>query len=405
MQLNYLAFAVPFFLLFIGLEYYISRKRNKNFFQYAESVANINVGVAERLLDVFTTGLFYAFFDYVYRNYALFDVPANVFTWIALFLLTDLVWYWYHRCAHRINLFWSVHVVHHQSEDFNYTVSARITVFQAVIRSLFWSVLPLAGFPPAMIATLLLIHGLYPFFIHTRTVGKLGILEKFMVTPSHHRVHHGSDPEYLDKNYGDVLIIWDKMFGTFVEEKQEPVYGLTKPLSSHSFLWQHFHFALEMWMAFRYAKGWKQRWKALFGQPDDIDPRYRTLLERKLLNVQSLSPTQALKQYITVQTTFSLLLLFVTLLLERYFSTWQLVLLAAFILVSLVNSGAMLDQRSWVFYLEFARLMIVVLAVGVFFKTSAITLVLVILVSLLVCYFKPMQKRYLAILYQEAGLK
>lgn len=401
MNLNLLAFAVPLFLFFIGLEYYISRKKGKNFYQYAESVANLNVGIAERLLDLFTTGLFFYFFQYVYNNFALFSIKANWITWIALFLATDLVWYWYHRCAHRINLFWSVHVVHHQSEDFNYTVSARITVFQAVVRSLFWSVLPLVGFPPEMIATFLLIHGLYPFFIHTQTIGKLGWLEYILVTPSHHRVHHASDPEYLDKNYGDVLIIWDKIFGSFVEEKKAPTYGLTKQLNSHSFLWQHFHFPLELWMAFRHAKGWRKKLRVVFGKPDDIDPRFRTILEHKLLNVKSLSPTIALKQYITAQTTFSLFLLFVTVLFEHYFSGWQLFLLAAFILLSLVNSGAMLDQRSWIFYLEMARLAVVLVAVGVFFRSGWMAFLLAVLVSLLVYYFRPIQRRYLAVLYRE----
>ncbi len=134
-------------------------------------------------------------------------------------------------------------MVHHQSDDFNYTVSTRITIFQAVARGLFWSVLPLLGFPPDMIAVFLIIHGVYPFFTHTQLVGKLGWLEYVFVTPSHHRVHHSSNPEYLDKNYGDILIIWDKLLGTFAEEKEEPKYGLTKPLNSYSFLWQHFHFS------------------------------------------------------------------------------------------------------------------------------------------------------------------
>ncbi|RYG36378.1 MAG: sterol desaturase, partial [Chitinophagaceae bacterium] len=125
MQLNWLGLAVPFFLFFMGLEYYYSRRNGRNFFQFAESVANINVGIAERLLDVFTTGLFFFIFSYVYEHYSLFTIRAGWFTWVALFLLTDLVWYWYHRFAHEINAFWAVHVVHHQSEDFNYTVSAR----------------------------------------------------------------------------------------------------------------------------------------------------------------------------------------------------------------------------------------------------------------------------------------
>lgn len=208
MKLNYLGFAVPMFILFIGIEYYYSKRKGKNFFQYAESVANLNVGIAERLLDVFMTGLFFFVFVYIHHHFAIFDIKAGVFTWILLFLLTDLVWYWYHRLAHEINAFWAVHVVHHQSEDFNYTVSARITVFQAIVRCMFWSVLPLIGFPPLMISVFLLIHGLYPFFIHTQVLGKWGWFEKILVTPTHHGIHHASNPEYLDKNYGDVFIIW-----------------------------------------------------------------------------------------------------------------------------------------------------------------------------------------------------
>ena len=110
MKLNYLGFAVPMFLFFIGLEYYYSKKKGKIFFQYAESVANLNVGIAERLLDVFTTGLFFFVFVYIHEHFAIFNIKAGVFTWILLFLLTDLVWYWYHRLAHEINAFWAVHV-------------------------------------------------------------------------------------------------------------------------------------------------------------------------------------------------------------------------------------------------------------------------------------------------------
>ena len=175
MQLNYLAFAVPLFLFLMGLEYYYSKRKGKNFFTYAESVANLNVGIAERLLDIFMTGVFFFAFDYIQKHFGLFNIKAGVITWIALFLLTDLVWYWYHRLAHEIIIFWAVHVVHHHSEDFNYTVSARITVFQAIVRSMFWSVLPLLGFPAIMVSVFVLIHGLYRFFIHTQVLGKWGI--------------------------------------------------------------------------------------------------------------------------------------------------------------------------------------------------------------------------------------
>ena len=148
------------------------------------------------------------------------NIKVTALTWFLLFLATDLVWYWYHRLAHEINVFWAAHVVHHQSENFNYTVSARITVFQSVVRCMFWCILPLLGFPAIMVSTFLIIHGMYPFFIHTQALGRWGWFEKILVTPTHHSLHHASNPEYLDKNYGDVLIIWDKIFGTFVQGKK-----------------------------------------------------------------------------------------------------------------------------------------------------------------------------------------
>jgi len=404
MQLNLLAFAVPLFLFFMGLEYLYSKKKGKNFFQYAESVANINVGIAERLMDVFMTGVFFFVFDYVQKHFGIFTIRAGFFTWLALFLLTDLVWYWYHRLAHEINAFWAVHVVHHQSEDFNYTVSARITVFQAVVRCMFWCVLPLLGFPAIMVSVFLLIHGLYPFFIHTQALGKWGWFEKFMVTPTHHGIHHASNPEYLDKNYGDVLIIWDKIFGTFEAEKKEVVieYGLTKQLKSHSFLWQHFHFPLEVYMNFKYARGFKSRWKVLFGKPDDLDPRYRTVLERKLSNVQPHRvPTVAMRQYVTAQTIFSLSILFLTALFEHYLSGIHLFLLAAFIIISVINSGAILDQRRWNFFLEFLRALIVMIAIGVVYKNNWTLGCLIATLLIMIWYFRPMQRRYIQLLYHK----
>lgn len=360
MHLNFLAFAIPLFLFFIAWEYLYAKRSGKNFFQYAESVANINVGIAERLLDLFTTGLFFYFFTYVHQHCALFNIKPGVTVWLLLFIVTDLIWYWYHRLAHEINAFWAAHVVHHQSEDFNYTVSARITVFQAVIRSGFWALLPLLGFPPVMISTLLLIHGIYPFFIHTQALGKWGWLEQILVTPTHHGIHHASNPEYLDKNYGDVLIIWDKLFGTFVEEDKNIKinYGLTRSLESHSFLWQHFHFILEIALNFYYAKGFTQKWRTVFGKPDDLDPRYRAILERKFLRHRrkKTEPTKAIRYYVSIQTAVSLLLVFVVLLFEAHLSPLSMVLSSLLIIISLINCGAILDQRRWISYLEIARI-------------------------------------------------
>lgn len=358
------ALAIPFFLLLMGLEYMAVSRKGKPYFRFNDSVANISVGIAERLLDVFTVGLFYGLYDYLHRHYALLSIRPSVWNWLQLFLATDLVWYWYHRFAHEVNLFWAAHVVHHQSEEFNYTVSARITVFQAIIRTSFWAILPVIGFPAPMITSLLLLHGLYPFFIHTRTIDKLGWLEYVLVTPSHHRVHHASNPQYLDKNYGDVLIIWDKLFGTFVPETEEPIYGLTKPLKSHSFLWQHFHFLLELLESARRTPGLVNKIRLLFGAPDRVDEHVRAQLAARFLpnsvaaSVLHRTGRIWLRRYVVGQLAGVLLLLFgVTLLTASLPVLWQS-LIAIFILLTLINCGALLEQRRWVLYLELSRLVV-----------------------------------------------
>ena len=402
MHLNILALAVPLFAGLMYLEYYLSKKKGRgDGFQFNETVANINVGIVERLTDIFAAGIFYFFFKWIYTHFALFDIRPGVWTWILLFLFTDFMWYWYHRFGHEVNLFWAVHVVHHQSDDYNFTVSARITVFQAMARCLFWSILPLLGFPPAMITVFLLIHGTYPFFTHTQLVGKLGWLEYFMVTPSHHRVHHSSNPEYLDKNYGDVLIIWDKLLGTFAEEKAKPVYGLTKPLNSHSFLWQHFHFLLEMAIAFRRAKGFRAHWRVLFGKPDDIDPRIRLSLERKLSYKEvHISYCPALLNYIRFQTLLSLFILFCVILFEHYLNAPKLLLFSIFILLSVITTGSMLEQRRWIFHLEFARLGILGMLLWVSFPYFNLSIFMVGLALLILLFYRTIGERYYAYLYK-----
>lgn len=398
-KINLLALAVPLFIGFILLEYYISNKRKIKLHQFEESIANLNVGIAERVTDLLTTGAFYFVFSWIHSHYAIFDIRPTFITWVLIFLVTDFVWYWYHRFGHKVNLFWSVHVVHHQSDDFNYTVSTRITIFQAVARGLFWSILPLLGFPPDMIAIFLIIHGVYPFFTHTQLVGKLGWLEYVFVTPSHHRVHHSSNPEYLDKNYGDILIIWDKLLGTFAEEKNEPKYGLTKPLNSYSFLWQHFHFQLELLLALKAAKGFKAKLKVLLGKPDDIDPVYREYLERKLLNRNKQNIQLALQRLILLNTVITLVILFFTLLLTEYFTSQQQILLCLFILISIVNSGAMIEQKRWVFYLDYIRLLLIGLILYAFIPNSSILISLVILGLVPLVFYKSTQKKYYSYLY------
>ncbi|MCM5530055.1 sterol desaturase family protein [Parasegetibacter sp. NRK P23] len=404
MKLNLLAFAIPFFLLFMVLEYAVARRRNKKVFNLHNSIANVSIGIAERLLDVLVTGAFYFVYRYIQEHFGFFSIRGGVVMWVILFICTDFIWYWYHRLAHEVSLFWAAHVVHHQSEDFNYTVSARITVFQAFIRTGFWAVLPLMGFPAEMITSILLMHGLYPFFIHTQLIGKLGVLEYIFVTPSHHRVHHASNEEYLDKNYGDVLIIWDKLFGTFQEEKDVEIrYGLTRPLNSYSFLWQHFHFWAEIVVAMRTVKGWKKKMALLLGKPDLIPDYARTRSENFFRISKHDSPDikGKLNQYVVWQMVLMFPLSFLTILYEHQLSGMLQFMFVLLILVTLINCGAIMEQRIWVFHLEFARWLLCVIVVLYTFPNMWLGGILMAIALVLCCFYETSWKYYLRLLYNH----
>jgi len=355
--INYLAFAIPAFFLFVYMEYKLAEQQKRSsVFKYESSVANFSVGIAERLLNLFIAASFYQVYNWIYSNYSIFEIPNKWYVWVFLLLATDLIWYWYHRLGHEINFLWAAHIVHHQSEEFNLTAAARITTIQAVFRNVFWCVLPLLGFHPNMIIVILLAHGAYSFFTHTQLIGKIGWLEYVFITPSLHGVHHASDEKYLDKNYGDVFVFWDKIFGTFQTEEEPPKYGLTHPIKSYSFLWQHFHYYLEIFEAYKRAHGFKAKWKAIFGSPALMDQNIRPQLELKYLQNKSQEKKIKFKGYVNFQMILIVGLLTFATMFFKSLSTPNAIAVLIFIMITLINVGALLEQRKWIYYLECFRL-------------------------------------------------
>ncbi|TZF82206.1 sterol desaturase family protein [Pedobacter sp. BS3] len=399
-ELNYLAFGIPAFFLFVILEFIAAQQKGKkHIFKYDSSVANISIGLAERLLNLFISASFYRLFYYVYTHFALFNISNTWPVWIALLLATDLVWYWYHRLGHEINILWGAHIVHHQSDEFNYTVSARITTFQALIRNLFWCILPFIGFHPALVITILLIHGAYSFFTHTQLIGKLGWLEYIFITPSLHRVHHASNEHYLNKNYGDLFVFWDKLFGTYAKEEEEPKYGLTHPLNSYSFMWQHFHYFLEIAEACTRVNGLAGKLRIIFGRPEDMDQDIRPELEKKYLPYKRKDQTsQKFRVYLNIQIGVCVTLLFIFTLVYNYLSIPDKVFGALFIIITLINCGALLEQRRWIYYLEFARLLIVAGYLSILWDTYSLLITALLLLFVLDAT-TPAQRWYIRLLY------
>lgn len=359
-NINFLAFAMPAFFLFVYLEYKLAQRRNRpEIFNYESSVSNISIGLAERLINLFIAASFYQLFYHIYNHYRIFDIPSTVLIWIGLILATDFVWYWYHRLGHEVNFFWAAHIVHHHSEEFNFTAAARITTFQAIIRTGFWCILPFFGFHPKMVITMLIVHGAYSFFTHTQVIGRIKWLEYIFVTPSIHGVHHASDEKYLDKNYGDMFTFWDRIFGTFQMEEEKPKYGLTHPLKSYSFLWQHFHYYFEIYELWKRSKGFSARWNAIFGSPAKMDQDIRPMLERRFLQDKTdRSHRLKFRNYLYIQLAISTLLLTGF---TYYFGVLDLydkIFALSFIMITLINCGALLEQRKWIYYLEYSRVFI-----------------------------------------------
>ena len=360
-HINYEAFAIPAFFIFFLLEYLLAaRRKNTGVFKYESSISNLSVGIAERLLNLFISASFYNVFLWIYTNYAVFDIPDTWWVWLLLILFTDLVWYWYHRLGHQINFLWAAHIVHHQSEEFNFTVAARITVFQSLARNVFWCVIPLIGFHPNMVMTILIVHGAYSFFTHTQLIGRLGWLEHILITPSLHGVHHASDEKYLDKNFGDVFTFWDKLFGTFQEEEEAPKYGLTHPVKSYSFLWQHFHYYLEIIEACKRADLFKDKLRVIFGNPGVLDQNIRPALEIKYFQDRHADRYRfKFRPYLNLQIILSIGMLTLLTAFYSHTGTDDKLFISAFILLTLINCGALMEQKRWIYYLEFIRVSLV----------------------------------------------
>lgn len=273
-MLNPTVIAIPFFALMIGVEAWYAHRKRKEVYETKDALNNIFIG----FVSVGFGLLFGLFIGSIYLfayELAPFKFPAEAWwSWAILFFVDDFAYYWFHRISHESRLFWNFHVVHHSSEFYNLSVAVRQSWFSGILHWIFYAPIMLLGFAPWMFAVMHGFNLIYQFWIHTRLIERLGPLEYVLNTPSHHRVHHGVNNPYLDKNYAGVLIIWDRMFGSFVEETEEPRYGIVKPIRSYNPLWVNLHGWFEMTEAMRSKKTFFGKLKCLFASPNmDFDER------------------------------------------------------------------------------------------------------------------------------------
>ncbi|GAB3177001.1 sterol desaturase family protein [Telluribacter humicola] len=230
-----LRYALPLYVLFIFVENYFLFKEHKKELFSKDTRNNLAIFALSIGVSGFTKILVLGVYFFVYEH-RIYTFQYDVWVWLIALILYDFCKYCMHRFSHTIRWFWAAHVVHHSSEEFRLSTNFRTSIFVTLTGSfLFDAWLPILGFHPLIIISLGSLSSIYSFFCHTELVGKLGkVVEYIFVTPSHHRAHHGSQPIYIDKNYGSIFIIWDRMFGTFEEESEPPVYGLTTPIASQN---------------------------------------------------------------------------------------------------------------------------------------------------------------------------
>jgi alkylglycerol monooxygenase len=269
--------AIPFFVSLIALEALYDWRKQAKEYETKDTWTNILVG----LISLFWGALFGLLTAYIYYfcyEIAPFKMPADAWwSWVLLVFIDDFAYYWFHRVSHESRFFWNFHVVHHSSEHYNLSVAVRQSWFGNLVNWLFYFPLMLLGFSPFMFAT---VHGLnlvYQFWIHTKFIKRLGFLEYILNTPAHHRVHHAVNEQYLDKNYGGIFIIWDRLFGTFTDESEEPRYGVIKPIKSYNWFWINTHGWFEMWEAMKIRKTIFGKLRCILGSPN-MDFEEKTLI-------------------------------------------------------------------------------------------------------------------------------
>jgi sterol desaturase/sphingolipid hydroxylase (fatty acid hydroxylase superfamily) len=260
--------AIPFFALLIAVEAWLVIRENRENFDNKDAWTNIFIGfmsVAWGALFGLATSLIYL---QVYEL-APYKMPMGVWwAWLILLFVDDFAYYWFHRISHEIRFFWNFHVVHHSSNQYNLSVAVRQSWFSGIAHWVFYLPIAFLGFPLWAFVTMHGLNLIYQFWIHTKIVRKLPDFFEFVLnTPSHHRVHHGVNDLYLDKNYAGIFIFWDRMFGTFVEENEEVRYGIITPLTSYNPLWINSHGWAEMWAAMRTKRTFFGKLRCVFGAP------------------------------------------------------------------------------------------------------------------------------------------
>ena len=359
--MNVYAFIIPVVLLLLLAEIIVTWRLQNGKYPFQDTVTNLGTGIANQCVN-----LAVAFF--VYKWYGLihsitpFNIELTWYTGILLLLLQDFVFYWFHRLGHTINIFWAAHMPHHSSEEMNLSVGIRASFTQRLFQFLFFDwILVFVGFSPEAVYAVAGIHLLLAYWHHTAYINKMGWFEKIFVTPSHHRVHHGVNPQYLDKNFSEFLIVWDKWFGSFEQEVEEVCYGVTHPPRTWNPIAINFQFWKQLWddaVAAPYFWDKIRIWFMPLGwRPRGLPPYGDSALgynKSQQVKFQS-EPMVNAKSYLIVQVALSLVVIFITVNLKLPFLAEHRILLSIAIFLMVISWSGILEAKKWAVPLEISR--------------------------------------------------
>ncbi|MFY0605406.1 MAG: sterol desaturase family protein [Cyclobacteriaceae bacterium] len=392
MDFDPIILSIPLYFILIVIELSIQLYSKRKIYRLNDAITNISCGLTQQISNAFLKVGTLIIYQFIYENWAIFNIPITWWSVLILIFAVDFCYYWAHRMSHEVNLFWGGHVVHHQSEDYNLSVALRQSSFQVLWT--FWFYIPLSflGFDTITFLIVLGLNTVYQFWIHTETISKLPKPIEFIFnTPSHHRVHHGRNPKYIDKNHAGSLIIWDRLFGTFQEEEETPMYGVTKQLNTWNPVWANLDHYYQMFQQIGRTQGISNKLAVLINKPG-----WQPKAEGGPIPVPEISgeiakydklPSLKLNLYILVQFSLILPLSAVFLFLRESLPLNQQLIAACMVIWSLAQFGIIFDQNSRLSWLEYIRVICVGAGVIYLFPEPYLMMIVGIVIILSIVYY------------------
>ncbi len=365
---NVYSFITPIVIVLIAMEVLYCKLTKKDYINFQDAMANLGTAIGNQSMNLFVVFFVVTTYGWLYQ-FRIATIPNTFWNFVILLVLFDFLFYWYHRWNHTINVLWAVHMSHHTSEEFNLFVALRASITQRIFSFFFMWPLALLGFTPEAIYAASAVQLLIAFWHHTKVIGKMPGFEIVFNSPSHHRVHHGMNEKYLDKNFGEIFIVWDKLFGTFQKEEEKVVFGaLTPPQTwDPNRIYAQFWYAL--WVDCKNTKSWWDKIRLWFmplgWRPEDLrnNPRKR-VNEFTLVKFQSEMYSWA-KPYLIAWAMLGLGIMAWTINMKNDLSNWDRFILSVLVIWPMITAwGGILEKKEWVKWFEPLRIAIAVGTIG-----------------------------------------